>query len=74
MLKDVDIGVAMTEQVRNNLRFVDDIAATAENQQDLTLTVDNVGAETHIDKTEIHHVGLTKLEMNIVMRNQNLNK
>jgi Reverse transcriptase (RNA-dependent DNA polymerase) len=78
-LQDMNLVAVMNGYVINNLRFADDIAATAENQQKLQLIVDNIVAEStrmgmkvNIEKTEVQHVGLVEKEVIILIENQTL--
>ena len=41
-LEDVETGALINGSIINNLRFADDIAATAESQDDLQMIVDNI--------------------------------
>jgi len=69
-LKDVDAGALINGSIINNLRFADDIAATAESQDDLQMIVDNIvkessnmGMRVNIEKTEVQCIGAAKKQM-----------
>jgi len=78
-LNGVDAGVVLSEHVLNNLRFADDIAAVAENENNLQAVVDGIESEStkigmriNIDKTEMQLISKRKNEMNITVRGNKL--
>jgi len=63
-LKDVDVGAVIGGTIISSLRFADDIAAMAEEEDDLQQTVNHIAQESsrmglriNAEKTEVQHVG-----------------
>ena len=71
-LKDVDAGAVIGGTIISNLRFADDIAALAEEEDDLQETVNQIAQESsrmglriNVEKTEVQHVGKSSKVINI---------
>ena len=69
---DVDAGAVLSGTKINNLRFADDIAAMAEDEDDLQEMVDHIARESsrmglkiNVDKTEVQHVGRGNRAVNV---------
>ena len=71
-LKDVDAGAVIGGTIISNLRFADDIAALAEEEDDLQETVNQIAQESsrmglriNVEKTEVQYVGKSRKVINI---------
>jgi hypothetical protein len=63
-LADVEVGVMIGGTIISNLRFADDIAATADTAQALQVIMESIAAEArrmgmkiNTDKTQVQHIG-----------------
>src|SRR5664279_5444953 len=75
-LDEVDTGAVMSGRIINNLRFADDIAVLAENQDDLQGMINRIVAEStrmgmkvNTGKTEVQYIGPKKTKVDIKIEN-----
>ena len=80
-LKDVDAVAVLNGTIINNLCFADDIAATAESQDDLQMIVDNIllkcnkmGMKVNIERTEVQCTEPHNIQMSMKIENVTLNQ
>jgi len=74
-LNDLDVGVVLSGNIINNLRFADDIAAAEITEYYLTLDVNGIvressrtGIKINVDKTEIQSISKRKNDTKIFIQ------
>ncbi len=78
-MEEMKTGAVMNGRIINNLRFADDIAVMAENQDDLQVLINRIVAEStrmgmkvNIAKTEVQHIGIERTKVDIQIENHEL--